>query len=97
MDGSGVVKIILNFLAKKDYKVSCPGISPGMIKPPLEPARWLWSSPRLKQAMIQKGILLSSTSQNSNAANFNCLLKTIFLTSIFVLPFYDFELIMTFL
>ena len=54
LDGSGVVKIIWHFLAKIDYKVSYPGISPGMLNPPLEPARWLWSNPRLKQAMIQK-------------------------------------------
>ena len=54
LDGSGVDEIIWHFRAKNDYKVSYPGISPGMIKPPLEPTRWLWSSPRLKQAVIQK-------------------------------------------
>jgi len=35
--------------------MSYPGNLPGMLNPPLEPARWLWSSLSLKQAMIQKG------------------------------------------
>lgn len=54
--------------------MSYPSISPGMIKPPLEPTRWLWSSPRLKQAVIQKRCSCCLPhNKNCNVANSNCL------------------------
>jgi hypothetical protein len=36
--------ILALFGKKNDYQVSYPGNLPGMLNPPLEPARWLWSS-----------------------------------------------------
>ena len=92
--------MIWHFRAKNDYKVSYPGISPGMIKPPLEPTRWLWSSPRLKQAVIQKrcSVVFHITKLQCSKFELPAIAKNpIFLTSIFVLPFYNFELIMTFI